>query len=106
MATNENRVEVNRKCNTPRPLEECEAATREFWDDLRAAREKHGLSDVFVVIQFQAAEGPMMTSGHIGIQTNCEAMAAYGLGYAQRDRQEMIAEQIRNAGAVSRGPRG
>lgn len=100
------------RCRAPfETAEEANAALEAFWSEFYELRNKHRISDVLVTFQMQVRQesGQVSTlfgSLMAGSQLNQEPLAAWALGKAQADRQEMIGRMIEQtsnqAGGVSK----
>jgi hypothetical protein len=76
---------------------EANEALTAFFEDVKAAREKHGITDVHLILSGYTAggeddPGAWLTSAHIGSPREAEAMCAWALGKAQEERRAMIAD--------------
>jgi class 3 adenylate cyclase len=86
--------EKYRRLSAPRSVEETNKAINDFFDELGAIREKHGMADVTCVIgvkvQHTEKVGDAVTLCHYGDSTNQERLLAWALGQAQAERRELI----------------
>lgn len=92
-----------RALNVPRPAAELTAALNAFVEDVWAARVKHGIPDVLIVMRATredpdgGMEQEMITLSHIGHELNMGAMANYAAGVAM-ERVEREFGRARSAG--------
>ena len=99
-----------RKLSEPFPsFDAANEALEAFFKDLREVRNKHKMTDVYVIISGSARtasgeEGEFVTSQHHGSSLKSESMVAWALGTEQTRRQEAIAKMIKG-GIKKRLPR-
>lgn len=79
-----------------------------FWEDVAAARKKHRIAQVYIVIEGLAldddgAEGRYIINGHFGSSESSETLAAYGYGHEVALRQERMANLLSKT--IKRGPK-
>ena len=85
--------------------EEANKAIQAFYEEVKAARIKHRIKDVHLVmgiggLNASGTEGEMILSAHIGSEDRQESMLAYAFGVAQAERQQRIAEFL--AGSIKK----
>lgn len=74
-------------------------ALKSFWHELYELRVKHGIANVSVIVRDSIkGTGQFFWTGHIGDPMQRESMAAWNLGQAAVDRQNMIASIIEEGG--------
>jgi len=99
-----------RQLSLPYPSQaEASAALSAFYEDVRIAREKHKIANVYLAVSAnwldaEGEESAAYSTGGFGDQMEHEAMCAYALGTIQTERQARIAKLLA-AGGVKRGPR-
>lgn len=71
------------------------AAVDGFVDQVRAARERHRIMNVLMVIEVAGPEGPLVTQFSFGDTLQAEVLAAYALGSARQDREALIARAMK-----------
>lgn len=89
--------------------QEANAALDAFFDDVRAARQKHRIADVLTVTMFtvryaDGEEGAALAHCHNGEVLKAESMAAYALGSEQQRHREAINKFV-SGRATSKTPR-
>lgn len=74
--------------------ETANAALQAFFDDVKAARVKHHIADVLLVINvnvvYPSGEGQALTCSMIGDELRGEPMAAYAHGAMAAEHREMM----------------
>lgn len=70
-------------------------ALEAFYDDVRAARQKHRIADVLTVVSVnviydEGGEGAALSHSHNGDPMKAESMAAYVFGREQADRKAWL----------------
>ena len=96
-----------RKLCEPKTAEQANDDLQAFRGELRALREKYGVTDLswvagINILYPDGEEGRGMTFGHEGSVLECPAMMAYGYGQASEDQKENINKLA--AGKAKRRP--
>jgi hypothetical protein len=85
------------------PFESAKAADEAlnaFFEDVRAAREKHKVPECYIITSATWTDGDKesggFSAGGFGKQMEHEAMCAYALGKVQSEREEKIAAILGN----------
>ncbi len=88
---------------------ENDEASKAFYDEVSAARVKHRMPDVLVVVSFNVnyddGVGAALNCFSFGDSRNTESLAAFALGQQQADRREHINKLVANVGKTVRGKR-
>jgi hypothetical protein len=97
------------RCSAPfETAEEANAALDAFWDEFYELRNKHRIADVLVTFRLQVRQkdggaAEMFGSLMAGNQMYAEPLAAWSLGKASADRQEMIGRFVAQSVNVAGG---
>lgn len=91
------------KCAQPFPSKDAgNAALTAFMEEVEAAREKHLIANVSIVIKdscdYGNDVGEFMVRGHFGNSLEEESMLAYAYGQASAGRQERIFKALGGGG--------
>lgn len=86
-------------------VEAANVAVEAFWDEFAALREKHKVTNVYVIVEspYLADDGEetgMCLCGMIGDSQKSEAMTAYAFGRESAKRQENISRIVKAAGIL------
>ena len=78
------------------------AALKAFFDDVRAARQKHRIADVLTVVSvnvaYDSGEGTAMSHSTNGDVLKAQALAAYAYGVEQSESRERMARLVAGKG--------
>lgn len=101
--TYDSNPKLYREMSEPKPDRETMSVDLEaFYADVRAARVKHKIADVSMVIamngMLDGKEGRMLVHTHLGNMWEAESMLAQGLGTVRAEREAIISTAMSSNG--------